>query len=170
MRKSPWILLGAASQISCFQALQFASIVRALRSVDLPGDRSNADVNERSGSGFWTGRWARQQREHLTQKTASVDEDSKHPSRWWRSRKRRAAQQAEMVAAEVIKSHHRSNVRVRKHVVVALGVLRRLRRWLSVIFDIATLKRLRQIRQARQVRMPHQLYVRWQLLEMFLHY
>lgn len=165
MRKSPWILLGAASQISCFQALQFASIDRALRSVDLRGGRCNADadVNERTGSGFWSGRWAHQQREHLSQQTAPVDEDSKHPSRWWRSKKRRAALQAEMVAAEVIKSHHsRSNVRVRKHVVLALGVLRRLRRWLSVIVDITTLKRLRQIRQARQVSS----YVRWQLLEM----
>lgn len=152
MRKSPWILLGAASQISCFQAVQFASIDQALRSVDLRGGRNNADVNERSGSGFWTGRWAQQQREHLSQQTTSVDEDSSNPSRWWRSRKRRAALQAEMVAAEVVKHHHRGNVQVRKHVVLALGVLRRLRRWLSVIVDITTLKRLRQIRQAKQVR------------------
>lgn len=151
MRKSPWILLSAASQISCFQAVQSASINRALRNIDLRGGKSNADVDEGSGSDFWTGRWAQHQREHPSQQTASVDEGSKHPSRWWRSKKRRAALQAEMVAAEVTKNNRRSSIQVRKHVVRALGVLRKLRRWLSVIVDITTLKRLRQIRQAKQV-------------------
>lgn len=145
MRTSPWILLGAASQISCFQALQFASVERALRSVDLRG-RSNADVDERTGSGYWSGRWS-QHREHVLQQTAS--EGLKPPSRWWRVRKRWEAEQAELAAAEVVEHHHR-HVRVRKHVVLALGVLRRLRRWLSVIVDITTLKRLRQIRHAKR--------------------
>lgn len=146
MRTLPWLLLGAASQISCFEALQLASIERALRSVDLRG-RSNADVNTRTGWGFWTGRRWSQHREHLLPQTAS--EDLKPPSRWWRVRKRWAAEQAELAAAEVDEHHHR-HVRVRKHVVLALGVLRRLRRWLSVIVDIATLKRLRQIRHAKR--------------------
>ncbi|CAM9712566.1 unnamed protein product [Ectocarpus sp. 13 AM-2016] len=78
--------------------------------------------------------------------------DESHPqSRWWRSRKRWAKRKAaELAAKEAKESRTHAHT---KHVI--LNLLRRLKRWIGVVVDFTTLKRLRLLRQARRGSWQH---------------
>lgn len=79
--------------------------------------------------------------------SSELFDESKPQSRWWRSRKRWAKRKAaELAAKEAKESRTYSHP---KHVIQNL--LRRLRHWIGVVVDFATMKRLRLLRQARKV-------------------
>lgn len=143
MRATRLIILGAASHVCCGQSLYH----RDFDKISPPGNgngrhvrsRPQAERREAPRSWFVSGGGA----------AAAADEESH--TRWWRSRKRWAKRQAEKKAAEE-RVASTTGARCRKHVIAVQGMLRRLKRWLGLIVDITTLKRLRLLRQARQVR------------------
>lgn len=149
MRGSHLIVFSAASSISCAQALY--STARTLSSSEEGhyrcGTRSTSKYELNRRLWFLAGGGA--EGENYPQQAAVPTNAADAPVRWWRLRKRRAARQAEMKAREAHAAIPK--VQLRKHVVLAKDILRRLRRWWSVVVDIITLKRLRQRRQARQV-------------------
>lgn len=141
MRGSTLIVLGAASHILCVQAAYSSQTVPRLNDVSSPlkvNLHSNETLLQLRGGG----------EVKQLQPAAANSGDIPSSIRWWTFHNRRAARKAanEMMAPEDTKG-----VLQTRRSVFALDIWRRLRRWLSALVDIATLKRLRQNRQARQV-------------------
>lgn len=145
MRGSNLIVLGAASHISWAQAAYSSQTVLQLNDVSSP-----LNVNLHSNETLLQLVIVRGGGEVKQLQQAAADSSGDSPSsiRWWIFLNRRAARKAsnEMMAPEETKG-----VLQTRRSVLALDIWRRLRRWLSALVDIATLKRLRQNRQARQV-------------------
>lgn len=144
MRASRLIILGAASRVCCGQSLYH----RDFDTIARPGSGRHVHSRpqaEREASPSW-----------FVSSGGAGEADDEPPTRWWRSRKRWAKRQAEKKAAEEREAASSSAAAqmARKHVLAVQGMLRRLKRWLGLIVDITTLKRLRLLRQARQVRLP----------------
>lgn len=162
MRASRLVIIGAASHVCCAHALHCSSSSSRSSSGSSnvgPSAGAAAECQRRRSV-----RPSRQQQESGARwswfvtgggTTPAAAEDEPQ-TRWWRSRKRRARQQAEERAAAEGRSRGVTSGTVgqiaRRHVVAVQGMLRRLRRWLVVLVDITTLKRLRLLRHARQVR------------------
>lgn len=143
MRGSGLIFLGAASHISCTHALYSRQTLLVVNNeshplkVNLHSD-ARSTLLQLSGGG---------EANQLQPGAANCSGDAPPAIQWWRFRKRRAARKEnETTAPEVVEV-----VLQTRRSVLALDVLRRIRRWLAALVDIATLKRLRQNRQARQV-------------------
>lgn len=147
MRATRFLVLGAASHVCCGQSLYN----RDLEIISPPcnGRRvqshSRPQQERRGAPRSWL----------LSGGGVEASDDETH-TRWWRSRKRWAKRQAEKRAAEerVAATTSSAARMARKHVIAVQGMLRRLKRWLGLIVDITTLKRLRLLRQARQVCLP----------------
>lgn len=146
MRATRLIILGAASHVCCGQSLYH----RDFEKISIPCIGNN-------GRRVYSRQQAERRREaprpwFVSGGGAEAAGDDEPPTRWWRSRKRWAKRQAEKKAAEERVAASSSAAQIaRKHVIAVQGLLRRLRRCLGMIIDIATLKRLRMLRQARQV-------------------
>lgn len=101
---------------------------------------------------FVSGGWRR--RERLVE---NFDSSSSAVDGWgylgWRRRRRRAEKRATI--EEGTREHDpvalSTSRRAEQHMLLVMDVLRRIRRLLGAIVDIATLKRLRQLRQAKKV-------------------
>lgn len=87
-----------------------------------------------------------ERREHSPRSPCKGDEGDRSSSRWWAVRNRPTKFLSVQQARE-----SRTRVLTRRHVLLAKGVLQRLRRWFALLLDITTLKHIRQLRQARQV-------------------
>lgn len=155
MKASRWVIFGAASHHVCSAPASSLSSTCSLgrnpyccsrHSRHVKSPQSTEEKQERREarpSWFITGG-------SVTSSATEMD----CRRRWWRSRKRRAALQAELAAKESAVDCRSLRKQVaRKQVLVLQGMLRRLKRWLGFIVDITTLKRFRLLREARQVRL-----------------
>lgn len=141
MRGSKLIVLGAASHISCVQAAYSSHTGLRLNDVSSPlkvNLNSNETLLQLRGGG----------EVKQLQPVAGTSGDIPSSIRWCTFRNRRAARKA---ANEMMAPEDTNGVPQTRRSVLALDIWRRLRRWLSALVDIATLKRLRQNRQARPV-------------------